>query len=138
MSLAHNARPHIPGAMMLDLDAIARSDDFPDDRDIVLYCSCPNEESARRGAQLLMRKGYRRVRPLVGGIDAWSAAGHPIEHGKTMMFVRSERPPPAQRPETIACNSVGRILHDRSGLKRLLANRCHVRWHDCGARRTNA
>ena len=91
-SLAHNARPHIPGAVMLDLDAIARSDDFPDDRDIVLYCSCPNEESARRGAQLLMRKGYRRVRPLVGGIDAWSAAGHPIEHGKTMTFVRSAAP----------------------------------------------
>ena len=85
-SLAHHARPHIPGAVLLDLDAIARADDFPDDRDIVLYCACPNEESARRGAQLLLQKGYRRVRPLAGGIDAWAAAGHPVEHGVPLAF----------------------------------------------------
>jgi len=85
-SLAHHARPHIPGAVLLDLDAIARTDDFPDDRDIVLYCACPNEESARRAAQLLLKKGYRRVRPLVGGIDAWFAAGHPVEHGIAVNF----------------------------------------------------
>jgi hypothetical protein len=45
-SLAHGARPHIAGAVLLDLDTLARSDGFPDDRDIVLYCACPNEESA--------------------------------------------------------------------------------------------
>ena len=87
-SLAHNARPHIPGAALLDLDAIARTNDFPDDRDIVVYCACPNEESARRAAQLLMRKGYRRVRPLLGGIDAWVAAGHPVEHGIPLTFAK--------------------------------------------------
>ena len=87
-TLAHNARPHIPGAVLLDLDAIARSDDFPGDRDIVIYCACPNEESARRGAQLLMQKGYQRVRPLQGGIDAWTSAGYPVEHGTAMTFVR--------------------------------------------------
>jgi membrane protein DedA with SNARE-associated domain/rhodanese-related sulfurtransferase len=85
-SLAHNARPHIPGAVLLDLDAIANSDDFPSDRDIVIYCACPNEESARRGAHLLMRKGLRRVRPLLGGIDAWTSAGHPVEHGSPLTF----------------------------------------------------
>ncbi|MEO8537293.1 MAG: VTT domain-containing protein [Betaproteobacteria bacterium] len=78
-SLAQGARTRIPGARLLDLDAIARGDDFPRDRDIVLYCACPNEASARRGAQLLLGKGYRRVRPLAGGIDAWVAAGHPVE-----------------------------------------------------------
>src|SRR5205807_1914540 len=46
--LAHQSRPHIPGARMLDLDTIARADDFPIDQDIILYCACPNEESARR------------------------------------------------------------------------------------------
>ena len=80
-SLAHGARPHIPGAALLDLDALARLDDFPRDRDIVLYCACPNEASARRGARILLSKGYRRVRPLEGGIDAWMRAGHPIAHG---------------------------------------------------------
>lgn len=76
-----DARPHIPGAVMLDLDAIARLSDFPDDREIVVYCACPNEVSARRAAQVLLQKGYRRVRPLAGGIDAWVKAGYPVEEG---------------------------------------------------------
>ena len=87
-SLAHNARAHIPGALLLDLDAIAASADIPGDRDIVIYCACPNEESARRGAQILIQKGYRRVRPLRGGIDAWTSAGYPVEHGAPVTFVR--------------------------------------------------
>ena len=91
-TIAHAARPHIPGAMLLSLDAIAQREDFPDDREIVLYCACPNEESARRGAQLLLQKGYQRVRPLIGGIDAWSAAGHPVEHGASLTFVRQPTP----------------------------------------------
>jgi membrane protein DedA with SNARE-associated domain/rhodanese-related sulfurtransferase len=91
-SLAHDARPRIPGAVLLDLDAIAQADDFPDDRDIVLYCACPNEASARRGAQLLMQKGYRRVRPLAGGIDAWTRAGYPVEHGAKVRFVPAAAP----------------------------------------------
>jgi membrane protein DedA with SNARE-associated domain/rhodanese-related sulfurtransferase len=90
-SLAHHARPHIPGAILLDLDAIARLDDFPRDRDIVIYCACPNEESARRGAQLLLQKGYRDVRPLRGGIDAWTTAGYPVEHGMPVAFAQPGR-----------------------------------------------
>jgi rhodanese-related sulfurtransferase len=30
-------------------------------------------------AKQLMQKGYRRVRPLHGGIDAWIAAGYSLE-----------------------------------------------------------
>ena len=86
--LAHQARPHIPGARMLDLDAIARADDFPTDQDIILYCACPNEESARRAAQILLGKGLKRVRPLVGGLDAWIEAGHTVEHGIPSMFTK--------------------------------------------------
>jgi membrane protein DedA with SNARE-associated domain/rhodanese-related sulfurtransferase len=92
-SLAHDTRPHIPGAVLLDLDALSQSNDFPDDRDIVLYCGCPNEVSARRGAQILLRKGYRRVRPLSGGIEAWIAAGHAIE--PVVARVPADAPQPA-------------------------------------------
>jgi membrane protein DedA with SNARE-associated domain/rhodanese-related sulfurtransferase len=86
--LAHQSRPHIPGARMLDLDTIARADDFPTDQDIILYCACPNEESARRAAQILLGKGWKRVRPLAGGLDAWIAAGHAVEHGIPATFTR--------------------------------------------------
>jgi len=29
-----------------------------------------------------MNKGYKKVRPLVGGLDAWIAAGRAIETGE--------------------------------------------------------
>src|SRR5262245_40188628 len=76
--LAHQSRPHIPGARLLDLDSISRAEDFPPDEDIILYCACPNEESARRAAQILLGKGLKRVRPLSGGLDAWINAGHAV------------------------------------------------------------
>ena len=79
--MAHQSRPHIPGAALLDLDQIANASDFPADREIVVYCNCPNEASAKRAAQILLRKGLSRVRPLAGGLDAWVAAGHDVEHG---------------------------------------------------------
>jgi rhodanese-related sulfurtransferase len=84
--IAQRARPHIAGAVLLDLDAIARADDWPPDRDIVVYCACPNEASARRAAQILRGRGITRVRPLRGGLDAWLAGGYPVEHGIPARF----------------------------------------------------
>ncbi|WP_209617023.1 DedA family protein/thiosulfate sulfurtransferase GlpE [Frateuria flava] len=69
----------IPGALAFDplaLDAVLA--DVPRERELVLYCNCPNEVSAARAAQLLMAQGYRRVRPLRGGLDAWVAAGQVV------------------------------------------------------------
>jgi membrane protein DedA with SNARE-associated domain/rhodanese-related sulfurtransferase len=78
--LAQASRPHIPGALLLDLDVIGNGYAFPLDRSIVLYCACPNEASAKRAAQILLARGHRDVRPLIGGLDGWTAAGHPLEH----------------------------------------------------------
>ncbi|MEP6677804.1 MAG: VTT domain-containing protein [Betaproteobacteria bacterium] len=89
--LAQQSRPHIPGAAMLDLDQIASATDFPTDREIVVYCNCPSEASAKRAAQILLRRGWKRVRPLAGGLDAWVAAGHAVEHGMTIRIVPSSR-----------------------------------------------
>jgi membrane protein DedA with SNARE-associated domain/rhodanese-related sulfurtransferase len=86
--LAQQSRPHIPGAALFDLDAIQQVEDFPADRDIVVYCACPNEASAKRAAQILLKRGYTRVRPLRGGIDAWVSAGHPVELGVPARFER--------------------------------------------------
>ncbi len=89
--LAHEHRPRIPGAVLVDLDEIAsRTHEFPSDRDIVLYCACPNEASARRAAQILHAHGYKRARPLAGGLDAWLASGRAVEGPKTTVVL--ERP----------------------------------------------
>jgi membrane protein DedA with SNARE-associated domain/rhodanese-related sulfurtransferase len=70
----------IPGAVHVPLQAVdAHARDIPRDREIVLYCTCPNEVSAAEAAKLLMNSGFTRVRPLHGGLDAWIAAGHAVE-----------------------------------------------------------
>ncbi|MEO8487735.1 MAG: VTT domain-containing protein [Betaproteobacteria bacterium] len=91
--LAQGHRPHIPGAMLLDLDEIdARASEFAQDRDIVVYCACPNEESARRAAKLLHARGYKRARPLVGGLDAWIASGRKVDQvPQTVVIERTKR-----------------------------------------------
>ncbi|HEX4325620.1 MAG TPA: DedA family protein/thiosulfate sulfurtransferase GlpE [Burkholderiales bacterium] len=70
----------IPGALPLEMERLGdQVQHLPRDREIILYCTCPNEESAAHVAKLLMNLGYTRVRPLHGGLDAWVDAGHQVE-----------------------------------------------------------
>ncbi len=70
----------IPGAINFTLEDIEhRHHEIPRDRDIVLYCTCPNEVSSARTAFLLKKKGIHRVRPLEGGLDAWRERKYPVE-----------------------------------------------------------
>lgn len=70
----------IPGALDFTLEEIEhRHHEIPRDRDIVLYCSCPNEVSSARTALLLKKKGVHRVRPLEGGLDAWRERKFPVK-----------------------------------------------------------
>jgi membrane protein DedA with SNARE-associated domain/rhodanese-related sulfurtransferase len=69
----------IPGALHVPLQDVARHmKELPRDRDIILYCTCPSEASAARVAKVLMNHGFKRVRPLYGGLDAWVAAGYSV------------------------------------------------------------
>jgi len=70
----------IPGAVTVDpqnitFDLVA----VEPQTEVVVYCACPNEASAVKVAKALMQHGFKRVRPLHGGIDAWIAAGHDVE-----------------------------------------------------------
>jgi membrane protein DedA with SNARE-associated domain/rhodanese-related sulfurtransferase len=77
---ARALEPHwIPGAIHVPLEDVARHiKDLPRDRDIILYCACPSEASAARVARILMNHGFKKVRPLHGGLDAWVAAGYAV------------------------------------------------------------
>ncbi len=69
----------IPGALHVAPEAAgANLRNLPRDRDIILYCTCPSEASAARVAQLLMKHGFSKVRPLSGGLDAWVGAGYAV------------------------------------------------------------
>jgi rhodanese-related sulfurtransferase len=70
----------IPGARAMSLAEIERRvADFPRNREIVFYCNCPNEASAASAAKALHDLGYKRVRPLLGGLEAWIDAGYELE-----------------------------------------------------------
>jgi rhodanese-related sulfurtransferase len=70
----------IPGAIA------SRGDDLgpellahPRDAMVVVYCACPNDASAVIASRKLLERGFKNVRPLAGGIDAWMAAGRRLE-----------------------------------------------------------
>ena len=53
----------IQGAIHLVLDEVeARRNEFPHDRDIIVYCSCPNEATAAKVA-LLLQRSWIHTRP---------------------------------------------------------------------------
>lgn len=52
--------------------------DLGRETEIVIYCACPNEASAAIAAQHLRKAGFKKIRPLLGGVDAWVGAGQEL------------------------------------------------------------
>lgn len=70
----------LPGAIRIGPDELKqRRNIIPLDRDIVLYCTCPSEETSAKIALELRRMGIKRVRPLRGGLQGWREAGYPLD-----------------------------------------------------------
>jgi membrane protein DedA with SNARE-associated domain/rhodanese-related sulfurtransferase len=69
----------LPGAVRVSpSDLTSHHEQLPRDRDLILYCTCPSEETSGKVALQLHKLGINRVRPLRGGFDAWRAAGYPL------------------------------------------------------------
>ncbi len=70
----------LPNALRIGPDELRqRHAMIPRDRDIVLYCTCPSEETSAKVALDLRKLGVRRVRPLRGGLQGWKDAGYALE-----------------------------------------------------------
>ena len=83
----------IPGALVADIADVEQwRDQLPTDREIIFYCTCPNETGAAYVARQLMDLGYARVRPLLGGLDAWVAAGYEVGSGPVAVPGRGSIP----------------------------------------------
>ena len=79
-AITQAATGRIPGALAVDMKKIEDSfKGVPIDGEVILYCACPNEATAVKVAQRLRKVGYKRIRPLLGGIDAWIEAGLEVE-----------------------------------------------------------
>ena len=73
----------IPGAVSVPFDEVlGRADEvlsLAGDRTIVTYCSCPSEHTSAEAGLVLIARGGRDVRALVGGYIDWVRAGGQIE-----------------------------------------------------------
>jgi len=65
----------IPGAV---LASHVRELELAPQHEVIVYCDCPNEASAAQLARELKQRGFKRVRPLAGGFEAWQAHGLPV------------------------------------------------------------
>jgi membrane protein DedA with SNARE-associated domain/rhodanese-related sulfurtransferase len=69
----------VPGALHVPPEDVATLlASIKHEGEVIVYCTCPNEASAARVARLLMQHGVLRVRPLLGGLEAWIEAGYPV------------------------------------------------------------
>ena len=75
----------------------------PED-EIVVYCDCPNEASAATAAKHLKQGGFRKIRPLLGGFEAWVRAGYPLQRAD---FDAEATSPCAERAIAAASAGVG-------------------------------
>ena len=69
----------IPGAIrVLPDELMKKSKEIPRDKDIILYCTCPSDQTSGRVALQMRKAGIYRVRPLHGGFEGWRDLGLPL------------------------------------------------------------
>jgi rhodanese-related sulfurtransferase len=70
----------IPGATRLaPKEVIENPSLIPKEKDSVVYCTCPSDETARSILNRALALKFFRVKFLKGGLEAWKAKGYPVE-----------------------------------------------------------
>lgn len=70
----------IPGAQRLaPKEIIDNPSLIPKEKDLVVYCTCPSDETSRNILSRALALKFLRVKFLRGGLAAWKAQGYPVE-----------------------------------------------------------
>jgi rhodanese-related sulfurtransferase len=70
----------IPGALWFaPQEVIDDPSLLPGGRELIVYCTCPNDKTSRAVLQRALAMGFSRIKLLKGGLDGWRARGYPIE-----------------------------------------------------------
>ena len=70
----------IPGAKRIAPDEVLRKPTLiPQEKDSVVYCTCPSDKTSRRVLRSELALGFRRIKFLRGGLAGWKAKGYPVE-----------------------------------------------------------
>lgn len=69
---------HIEGSNLIPLDQLQnRLSELPGDEDIVVVCR--SGRRSQSGVTVLQQAGFSHLSSLSGGLQAWTAAGYPVE-----------------------------------------------------------
>jgi rhodanese-related sulfurtransferase len=70
----------IPGARRVPPKAIEENARLiPHDREVVVYCTCPSDATARLVSQRAAAMHFTQVKFLKGGLGGWKQKGYPVE-----------------------------------------------------------
>lgn len=70
----------IPGAKRIaPAEIIGNPSLIPQDKDTIVYCTCPSEKTSRAILRKALAMKFSRIRFLQGGLDGWKAKGYPVE-----------------------------------------------------------
>src|ERR1700754_4838258 len=67
----------LPRFMTVEANSLEEVDEV--ERNTVVYCVCPDHETARALSQQMRDKGFKRVRAVKGGLDEWERRGYAVE-----------------------------------------------------------
>jgi rhodanese-related sulfurtransferase len=69
----------IPGARRVPPQEIIKNPSIiPQDREVIVYCTCPSDKTSRRILRKTRAMHLSRVKFLKGGLEAWKAKGFPV------------------------------------------------------------
>lgn len=70
----------IPGAIWFAPQQVIDDPSLlPRGRDLIVYCTCPNEKNSRAVLHQARAMGFSRIKLLKGGLDGWRARGYPVQ-----------------------------------------------------------
>jgi rhodanese-related sulfurtransferase len=74
------ASGHIQGAVNIPLDQLpTRLNELPADPETIIVVYCKVAQRGGLGFSLVRQLGYVNAKNMIGGLDAWRAAGYPVE-----------------------------------------------------------
>jgi rhodanese-related sulfurtransferase len=70
----------IPGAKRIPPKEVLENPALiPKEKDSVVYCTCPSDETSRRILHRAQALHFLRIKFLKGGLEAWKSKGYPVE-----------------------------------------------------------
>jgi rhodanese-related sulfurtransferase len=82
----------IPGAVWVAPGQVIEDPSLlPEGRDLVVYCTCPNDKTSRAVLRRALAMGLSRIKLLKGGLDGWRARGYAVQPYEKSFHLDSSR-----------------------------------------------